>query len=80
MSENAYIAGGYWVICDVCGQKYRASETRMRWDGLRVCHKDFEVRHPQEQVRGRVDRQRVPNARPEQPDRFIETEVSRDDL
>lgn len=39
------------AICDVCGFKYRASELKLRWDGLRVCAEDFERRHPQEFVR-----------------------------
>lgn len=70
--ENTYRPGDHWIICDVCGFKTRASQSRKRWDGLRVCHKDWERRHPQDFVRGRRDRQRVPDARPEQTDTFIE--------
>jgi hypothetical protein len=66
-----YLRGGYYRICDVCGFKYRASETTKRWDGLFVCREDFETRHPQDFVRGRIDRQNVPNPRPEPPDVFI---------
>lgn len=66
-----YIRGGFYRICDVCGFKYRASETFKRWDGLFVCAEDFETRHPQDFVRGRIDRQNVPNPRPEPPDVFI---------
>ena len=66
-----YRAGDFYRICDECGFKFRASETRKRWDGLIVCLKDWEPRHPQEFVRGRVDRIRVPNPRPEPPDTFI---------
>jgi hypothetical protein len=61
-----YIAGDFWRICDQCGFKYRASETVKRWDGLMVCFEDFEQRHPQDFVRGRIDDQNVPDARPEQ--------------
>lgn len=70
--SNNYRAGDYYVICDVCGFKIRASETRRRWDNLRVCTKDWESRHPQDFVRGRRDRQRVPDPRPEPADNFIE--------
>ncbi len=70
--SNSYRAGDYYVICDVCGFKIRASETRRRWDNLRVCTKDWESRHPQDFVRGRRDRQRVPDPRPEPADNFIE--------
>lgn len=78
---NSFVPGDFYRICDVCGFKVRASETRKRWDGLMVCRPDWEPRHPQDGVRGRVDKQRVPNPRPEAPDRFIEaTDVTADDL
>lgn len=80
MSEdNHYVPGDNYVICDVCGFKCRASETRKRWDGLRVCKADYESRHPQDGVRGRRDRQRVENARPEAPDQFLtENQITAD--
>lgn len=71
----------YRVICDVCGFEYQASETRMRWDKLRVCLKDWEPRHPQEFVRARRDKQPVPNPRPQPPDVFLApNDVTEDDL
>jgi hypothetical protein len=66
-----YIPGDFWRICEVCGFKRRASQTSKRWDGLIVCHEDFEARHPQDFVRGRRDRQNVPDPRPEAADVFI---------
>jgi hypothetical protein len=66
-----YVRGDFWRICEVCGFKTRASQTTRRWDGLFVCFEDFETRHPQDFVRGRIDRQNVPNPRPEPPDVFI---------
>lgn len=81
MSTPGYVAGDHWVICDVCGFQYRSSQTRMRWDNLRVCTKDWEPRHPQEYVRGKKDRIAVPNPRPQPPDVFIEPgDVTADDL
>jgi hypothetical protein len=65
MVSPEYIRGDFWRICDVCGFQCRASQTSKRWDGLMVCEADFETRHPQDFVRGRLDRQNVPNARPE---------------
>jgi hypothetical protein len=70
-----YVSGDFWRICDVCGFKRRASQTSKRWDGLMVCREDFEERHPQDFVRGRVDRQNVPNPRPEPTDVFIDPTV-----
>lgn len=79
--SNSYRAGDYYVICDVCGFKIRASETRRRWDNLRVCTNDWESRHPQDFVRGRRDRQRVPDPRPEPADNFIEVgDITEEDL
>lgn len=79
--SNHYVPGDHYCICDVCGFNVRASETRMRWDNLRVCLKDWEPRHPQDGVRGRRDRQAVRNARPEAPDVFLnENDVTADAL
>ena len=67
-----YIPGNFWRVCDVCGFYTRASDSSKRWDGLMVCRADFEERHPQDFVRGRVDRQNVPDPRPEPDDVFID--------
>jgi hypothetical protein len=79
---DLYRAGDHYKICDVCGFKVRASETRKRWDGLIVCLPDWEPRHPQDLVRGKVDRQNVTDPRPESADVFIDPEnpVTADDL
>lgn len=79
--SNDYRPGDHYVICDVCGFKLRSTETRLRWDKLRVCEKDWEPRHPQDFVRGKRDRQRVPNPRPEATDTFLEVnDVTADSL
>jgi hypothetical protein len=81
MTNDHYRSGDHYVICDECGFKVRASETKMRWDRLRVCKKDWEPRHPQDFVRGKRDKQRVPNPRPETLDLFLsENQVTRDSL
>lgn len=82
MSQPGYIPGDFWRICDVCGIRYRASQTRMRWDRLMVCEKDWEPRHPQDNVRARPDRMAVPNPRPDAVDVFVTsaTMVSDDGL
>lgn len=65
MIEDGYRPGDFWRYCDVCGFKTRASQTRKRWDGAIVCLEDFEIRHPQDFVAGRKDRQSVPDPRPD---------------
>ena len=80
-NDWGYVAGDHWVICDVCGFKYRSSRTRVRWDNLRVCTADWEPRHPQEYVRGRSDKIAVANPRPRPVDVFVDPgDVTADDL
>jgi hypothetical protein len=62
--------GNMWVVCDVCGFDYRRNKTRIRWDGLVVCEKDWEPRHPQDFARGVKD-----TIAPEGPSRPPPTEV-----
>lgn len=45
------------AVCDVCGFKFKASEMRLMWNGLRVCDKDFETRQPQDLIKGIIDHQ-----------------------
>ena len=72
MAENGvrYVPGNWNAVCDVCAQKYKASEIKKRWDGLMVCPNDWEARHPQDFLRAVPDRQAVPWSRPETPDVF----------
>ena len=69
--RHYYIPGDHWMICDECGLQYRRSQMLERWDGFLVCKKDWEPRHPQEFVRGRVDKIAVKNPRPEQVDMSV---------
>jgi len=77
---DLYVPGDHYKICDVCGFKVRASQTKKRWDGLIVCIPDWEPRHPQDFVRGRVDKQAVSDPRPEPTDVFVTTPVLASDL
>jgi hypothetical protein len=68
-----YLKLGDWnVICDSCGRKFKASTMRKRWDGLFVCHEDFEYKHPQLSLKVQGDKQQVPIPRPESTDTFLE--------
>jgi len=71
MAGPAYLKGDFWRICEECGFKKRASQTRKRWGGLIVCDDDWEERHPQDFVKGVIDRQSVPDPRPEAVDNFV---------
>lgn len=59
-------SGDFYRICDRCGAKVLASTTAKEWQGLIVCRIGcFEIRHPQDLVRGRHDRERVNDPKPE---------------
>ena len=60
-----YVPGDHWVICDRCGHKIRRSQARKTWEGLLVCHRDWEPKHPQLSVTAKGDKQSVIDARPD---------------
>ena len=47
--QNSYEHGGWNVICDVCGFKFKNVDIKKRWDGLYVCKEDYEQRRTAEQ-------------------------------
>jgi len=69
--RNTLVRGDYNCIDDLHGFKLKRSECRVRWDNALVPSEDWEERHPQDFLRSRQDRQKVPNARPEQTDVFF---------
>jgi len=61
-----YLKRGSWnAVCDVCGFKFKAEDLRDRWDGYKVCTKDFELRHPQDLIQIPKDNPSVPWSRPD---------------
>lgn len=70
MPRNSYKVGCWWIICDVCGFKFKSDQIKKRWDGLLVCHSDFEYDHPQKYIRVREDGQTVPYIRDQSADLF----------
>lgn len=71
MPRNRLVLGDWNVICDTCGFKFKASETRKDWRGMRVCQEDYEPKHPQLMIRVPEDNPAVPWARPEKEDVFV---------
>lgn len=66
-SHDYYEEGSWNVVCDRCGLKFKAEELQKEWDGLMVCNKCWEPRHPQEVVRPIVDPKNPPWTRPKPP-------------
>lgn len=55
----------YIVICDRSGQRVKAKDCRMQWDGLLVKKEYWEARHPQDKVKVVADKAAPPIVRPE---------------
>ena len=64
MAKHYYNSGEFNLYCDVCAKKIKAHESKLRWDGLRVCTDDWEERQPQDFVRARQDKISIPFSRP----------------
>jgi hypothetical protein len=60
----------------VCGRKYKATNLKKRWDGLMCCDEDWEIRQPQDFVRGQADTQIAPWLRTEPSDSFIPVTIA----
>lgn len=72
-----YDKGSWNVLCDRCGFKYKNTQLRLEWTGLRTCcgagtNDCWDPRHPQLDVKGVEDRQAPPWVRPEPPDTFTD--------
>lgn len=80
-TELWYKPGSFYRICDRTGFSVRAGNTRQEWTNNIVRTQSFEFRQPQDLVRGVVDDQSVPQARPRQPNIFVQpNEVTPSDL
>jgi len=83
---DRYEAGQWNVLCDRCGQKFKARQLRLEWTNLRCCHGAgtndcWQLRNVQEKVKGVADRQAPPWARPRPPDiELSPNDVQADDL
>lgn len=70
--QNKLELGTWNVICDVCGFKYKANQLQKRWDGLMVCEKDYEQRHPMDLYKAPTENQGVPWTSPEGTDTYVD--------
>lgn len=63
--------GNWKVCCHVCGFWFPSGEIKKRWDGLLVCSKDYEARHPQEFLRVPPERIVPAFVSPKEPEMFV---------
>ena len=76
MARNYYKPGDWLVVCDRCGRRRYASECQFNWQNMFVCSDTcYEPRHPQDFVKGVLDDQAVPIARPDVKASMGETTV-----
>lgn len=54
--DNNYKPGDHNVHCMRCGRDYHESDMRKEWNGLIVCKRCWEPRHPQDFVRATKDK------------------------
>ena len=71
------VSGDWNVIDDITGLQHKASELTRQWDGLMVANP--EERHPQDFLRAKPDKIRVPWTRPD-ANQYRSTAVTADDL
>jgi C4-type Zn-finger protein len=70
-NANYLEIGSYNFICDRCGFKFKSSKMKKEWNGLVVCYKCFEPRHPQDHVKASTQRNKVLITRPDTEPTFI---------
>lgn len=70
MTVGTFFKKGEWNgICDRCGEKRKSGALKKTWDGYYVCPETcWEIRHPQDFLRGKKDDSSVPWTRVEAPD------------
>lgn len=66
-----YKPGSFYRVDDRTGFPQRAERTRRQWNDLIVDERVWEPRQPQDLVKGVVDKQSVPDARPLAPNVFV---------
>ncbi len=71
MAKDYFVSGTWNAICDICGFKFKASELKTDYRGLKVCPEDLDVRNPQDFVRLRTEKANVDWVRKEATDSFV---------
>ncbi len=67
-----YLKLGDWnVVCYECGRKKKGGELWKHWQGYYVCPEHWEIRQPQDFVRGVPDVQQPPWTQPMPADVFV---------
>jgi hypothetical protein len=76
--KRAKWPGEWKVVCDVCGFQFPSGDVKKRWDGLIVCHNDWETRHPQDFLKVKSETRTPPFVRTEPEPVFREVDYIND--
>lgn len=80
MAGRDYYRLGSWnACCDICGQKRKAEDLKLKWDGTMACNKCWEKRNVQDFVRGDKDPSGVPWSRDREATLTFADEATRPD-
>ena len=86
-SSAGYTPGDNFVMCDICGRRFRASEVREQphglWKGLMVCDLDYDDYNPQHEDIRAVPERITPDkvsVEPESTTLTYATRITADDL
>jgi hypothetical protein len=72
MGQADYFLEGAWnFYCQECGKKLKSTQGLKRWDGFWVGPECYEIRNPQDFVRGIPDNPSVPWSTGNIPPKFI---------
>ena len=65
MAGHLELRPGHWEVeCDRCGFYYYNDQVKREWTGKLVCFDCYDPKHPQLDLKSKVDRQTVPYSRP----------------
>lgn len=72
MGEADYLKlGDHNAQCFECGRKFKAGTLKRHWKGYWVCPEHWEIRQPQDFVRGTTDKQTPPWVQPQPAPVFV---------
>jgi len=80
ITKDYYKKGDWNAICDISGQKYKASDMRMQWDNAWVGRDEWSAKHPQLELRPRPDNPSRSPVRNIEPGNLVITPFDNNDI
>lgn len=81
MFKRPQVNPGNWtVVCDRTGFRLLNTQVQFEWNGLLVFDRVWEIRQPQDYLKGIPDNMSVPYARPKEEPTFITRQITPGEL